>query len=276
MSIRCIALDLDRTTLDAGGLLSDGNREALTEAIQKGIHIVIASGRAFDTLPGDVMAVPGIEYAVTSNGAAVYHVPTGECLAESHLPQEVPEKVLGLTERFEDISYECFIHGKAFGSQQYVEEPERFGLSEDGIWYMKTTRTLVPDIRGFILEHCSSLNSLDVMVKDQEANDRIFPVLREALPDVYMTSSFFQLIEISDKSCGKHAGLQFVAEKLCLERGEIAAFGDADNDIEMLRYAGVGIAMANATKRCREAADYHTLRHDQDGVAWGIKNILKL
>ena len=70
MNIKCIALDLDRTTLNASGRLSDGNYNALCHAIENGVHIVIASGRSFDTLPKDVLAVPGIEYAITSNGAA--------------------------------------------------------------------------------------------------------------------------------------------------------------------------------------------------------------
>lgn len=60
MAIKCIALDMDRTTLDAKGRLSEKNREALEYAIKKGVHIVIASGRAFSTLPADVMAVKGI------------------------------------------------------------------------------------------------------------------------------------------------------------------------------------------------------------------------
>ena len=65
MNIKCIALDLDRTTLNASGRLSDGNYNALCHAIENGVHIVIASGRSFDTLPKDVLAVPGIEYAIT-------------------------------------------------------------------------------------------------------------------------------------------------------------------------------------------------------------------
>ena len=80
MDIKCIALDLDRTTLNAQGRLSDGNRKALSHAIEQGVRIVIASGRSFHTLPKDVLSVPGIEYAITSNGAAIYNIPTGKCL----------------------------------------------------------------------------------------------------------------------------------------------------------------------------------------------------
>ena len=83
MDIKCIALDLDRTTLNEHARLSGNNREALEYAISKGIHIVIASGRGFDSLPEDVLSIPGIEYAITSNGASVYHIPSGKRLMKS-------------------------------------------------------------------------------------------------------------------------------------------------------------------------------------------------
>ena len=71
-------------------------------------------------------------------------------------------------------------------------------------------------------------------------------------------------------------GLRYVAEILGLEREEIAAFGDAGNDSEMLAYAGVGIAMENASQDCKAAANFITKHHDEDGVAWGIREILNL
>ena len=85
MDIKCIALDLDRTTLNEHARLSEGNRAALEYAISKGVHIVIASGRGFDSLPEDVLSVPGIEYAITSNGASVYHIPSGKRLCTGGL-----------------------------------------------------------------------------------------------------------------------------------------------------------------------------------------------
>ena len=71
MKIKCIALDLDRTTLASDGHLSRENREALEEAIRAGIHVAVASGRSLDSLPEEIMDIPGIRYAITSNGAAV-------------------------------------------------------------------------------------------------------------------------------------------------------------------------------------------------------------
>ena len=83
MSVKCIALDMDRTTLNAQGMLSEENRKAICFAIEKGVHVVIASGRAFSSLPGEVTGIPGIEYAITCNGAEVYEISTGKCLKSS-------------------------------------------------------------------------------------------------------------------------------------------------------------------------------------------------
>ena len=111
MNIKCIALDLDRTTLNASGRLSDGNYNALCHAIENGVHIVIASGRSFDTLPKDVLAVPGIEYAITSNGAAIYHIPTSTCLHEYKMTPDSVECIIQIAKQHE-TALEVFIDGK--------------------------------------------------------------------------------------------------------------------------------------------------------------------
>ena len=76
--IKLIALDLDQTALRTDKSLSGRNRKALLSAIEAGIHVVIASGRSFGSLPSQVLEIPGIEYAVTSNGSAIYRLPEGE------------------------------------------------------------------------------------------------------------------------------------------------------------------------------------------------------
>ena len=93
---------------------------------------------------------------------------------------------------------------------------------------------------------------------------------------MYITSSVRQLLEISHRNAGKHSGLRFVLERLGLPQEAAAAFGDADNDADLLAYAGCGIAMANASPACLAAADAVTRSNDDDGVAWGIREILHL
>lgn len=274
MGIRCIALDLDRTTLDKKGRLSPENRQAMISAMEQGVHLVIASGRSFGTLPREVTDLPGIEYAVTSNGAAVYHVPTGKCLQVFRLAPEAVEKILELT-RHEPVSYEAFIDGEAYADADYIRNPVKYGATPQAIEYIRHTRHLEEDILGFIREHIQQLESMDLIVADPRDKERIEGILRQHVSGIYITSSVRQLIEISHEKAGKRSGLQYVMEKLGLTRQEVAAFGDGDNDAEMLAFAGCGIAVANASPACRAAADYVTRSHEENGVAHGIHQILK-
>lgn len=275
MDIKCIALDLDRTTLNAEGRLSPGNRQALECAIAQGVHIVIASGRAFDSLPRDVLAVPGIAYAITSNGAAVYHVLTGKRLHGYLLEPQSVRDILRLTSR-EPIAYEAFIEGVAYADAGYVRDPVAHGATLQAIPYIQRTRHPKADIRSFILAHIHELDSLDLVVEDEAAKVRIWADLQKAVPGIYITSSVQQLIEISHQDAGKHSGVRYVTELLGLSPDQTAAFGDGDNDADMLRYVGCGIAVTNASPACLAAADYVTASHDQDGVAQGIHDILRI
>lgn len=275
MHIRCIALDLDHTTLNGQGRLSPGNREALTDAIRKGIHIVIASGRAFSTLPQDVVNLPGIEYAITSNGAAVYHIPTGRCLRRYTLTAASVEKILALTSA-EPLVYEAFVDGIAYADAAFIRDPVAHGATPQAISYIQTTRNPIEDMQHFILTHKEELDSIDLVLGDPILKQQLWETLRAEVPEIYITTSVPELLELSHRDAGKHSGVRFIAEQLGLSPAEIAAFGDGDNDADMLSYVGCGIAMENGTPACKAAADYVTLHHAQDGVAYAIHEILQI
>ena len=274
MDIKCIALDLDRTTLNAQGKLSKANEEAIRKAVAKGIHVCIASGRAFDTLPQDVVSIPGIEYAITSNGAAVYRIQDKQCLRSYVLTEQSVKKILELTKDF-PVTYEGFIRGTAYAAKEYIEDPVKFGATEHAVAYVQSTRHLQDDIVSFLKQHDDELDSMDIVVKDEAQKQKVIEVLKAEVEDVYFTSSISQLVEISYKDAGKRSGVKFITEYLGLNPKQVAAFGDADNDIDMLEYAGCGIAMENASNGLLAVADAVTLHHDRDGVAYALKNILK-
>ena len=139
MDIRCIALDLDRTTLDEHGRLPEENRRALEAAMARGVHVVIASGRPLGSLPADVLAVPGIEYAVTSNGAAVWQLTTGTCIYRLTMTPRSVEVILDLTKN-EPVALEIFIRGEAWAAADYVRDPVRYGATPQAIAYIQGCR----------------------------------------------------------------------------------------------------------------------------------------
>jgi len=275
MNVKCIALDLDRTTLRSDGTLSATTRDALLQLIAKGISVVIASGRSFATLPEEILSIPGIEYAITSNGAAIYHVPTGDCLHRYLLNPESVERILKLTQE-ELVTYEAFVEGRAYADAEYVRDPVHFGASERAVAYVQSTRHPEADIVGFIREHDRDLDSVDVIVRNLEEKNRIQAILLAEIDDIYTTSSVPQLLEISDQRAGKHAGVRYIMNRLKISADEIAAFGDGENDADMLSFVGCGIAVENAVPECKAAADFVTRSNDDDGVVYALRELLKL
>lgn len=274
MDIKCIALDLDRTTLNAQGVLSPGNRKALEYAISKGVHIIIASGRPFGALPKDVLAVEGIEYAITSNGAAVYHIPTGKRLHGFTMTPDSVREILRLTQD-EPVVYETFVNGIAYMDAALMRDPGAYGFGDrHSIAYLQATRRAQEDMSGFIEAHIHELDSFDLVFWNRDTAARVGSLLREQVPDIYSTSTIWQLLELSHKNAGKHSGVRFITELLHLSPAQTAAFGDGDNDVEMLQYVGCGVAMANASPTALAAADRITGDFDADGLAEGIYRLL--
>ena len=300
MKIKCIALDLDRTTLDSQGHLSEENRAAVESAAAAGVHVVVASGRSLDSLPAEITDITGVRYAITSNGAAVYDLRERKCLRQFKMTPESVEDILWHTEMerikatygeaaemseievpeteiYEtEISYEAFIDGRAFAESRYVADPVRFGAMPQAVPYIQSTRMPVEDMRTFIRAHRSELDCIDLVVKSEDMKRRLWKNLRENVRDVYITSSVRQLLEISHRDAGKESCAKFLLEYLGLIREELAAFGDGDNDSGLLKFAGIGFAVANASPECRDAADEIVASNDENGVAQGIQKILAM
>lgn len=277
MKITSIALDLDGTALNSRGELSIGTRRAVAEALERGICVIPASGRPLGSLPEEILAIPGIRYAITSNGTAVVDLYTGGYLRKYTLPEPACEAVLGLTGP-EQVAYEAFVDGKAYAQKAYVEDPVRFGAMPAAVGYIRRTRTPVDDMESFIREHAGAdeLDCLDVVVRGEEKKKRLWRLLEKEVPGIYVTSSVPQLLEVSHSEAGKGPALGFLLEHLGLKQQDAAAFGDGDNDSGMLGLAGIGIAMANASEACIRAADHMAGSNDEDGVAEGIRWLLEL
>lgn len=275
MRIKCIALDLDGTTLNSRGHLSERNKAAVERALREGIQVVVASGRSLHSLPEEILKIPGIRYAITSNGAAVYDLVEKKCLCQYKMTQESVEEILACLEA-EDVVFETFIDGKPYAEQAYVEDPVRFGAAERAIPYIQKTREPVEGMQGFIKSHRTELDCIDVVVKSEEQKQKLWKTLEKRAEDVYITSSVCQLLEISHRNAGKESAVKFLTELLGIAREELAAFGDGHNDSGLLRYAGIGFAVGNASAECMDAADRIVSSNDADGVAEGIESILSV
>ena len=138
---------------------------------------------------------------------------------------------------------------------------------------MRAPRDVYPSIIGHVEETGKDVEKINVYVAD--LGDRE-PLKKElsAIPGLIISSSLYNNIEINMEGATKGNALLWLASYLGISREETMAFGDGENDLSMLKAAGIGIAMANGIEAAKEAADEITLTNDEDGVAAAIERLV--
>lgn len=269
MSIKLIATDLDGTFLTDQKEITAFTKEVVEKIGQMGIHFVPATGRAFDAVPENVLALPNTEYVITSNGAAIYSVSEKRRIYQCLLAPEAVDAILQMKIP-KEIAMEAFVEGIPYSEERYISHPELFGATGYGTVYVKKTRRPVESIRDFMRIHREELESLAFVSADPKTRDAFRRKLLEEIPDIYVTSSVPHMLEAGHINAGKGKTLLHLLDTLGISREETMAFGDADNDIDMLTEVKYGIAMANGTENCQKAAFAITDNNNEDGVAKGV------
>lgn len=272
--IRLIALDLDGTTLRDDSSLSAYNYEMMNRAYEAGIHIAVASGRPYAAIPKEILDLPFVGYAISSNGAALYDATTRERMHVFYMNTESVRKIVDIVIE-EGGAVEGFIDGVPYSPRECVEDPVSFGATHHGAIYIKETRTPVDDVKAYIEEHIEHVDCVDMVVKEGPQKDRIWHRINEEVEHVLPTSSTSFFIEVMDEHAGKASMVSVLADKLGIRQEEVAAFGNADNDLDMILWAGVGVAVANSPEHICQQADEVTESNEDDGVGKWIARYME-
>ncbi len=271
MMIKLIALDLDGTTLNSQGKLTSTTEETLNKAAESGIHVVIATGRARCSLPEEVVSLPGIEYAITSNGAAITDLRSEELIYEDCIDPQVLEQLYLLLKK-QDFMIEVFIKGKAYVEKYFFENLEAVGMSEHHMNYVKRTRQPFTDVLNLMIRNKEHIENININFSNQQDRKRMGEKLIR-FPNITVTSSSEHNIEIGGATTNKASALRELCGKLGVHTEHIMACGDSPNDEEMMRVAGMPVAMGNAKESIKRMAKYITSTNDEDGVAAAIKKL---
>ncbi len=275
--IKMIATDLDGTLLQTRGVITEKTRNAIEKAIASGIQFVPISGRPYNSLPDALFDIKGIEYCSTSNGAVAQKFETGDRIYSVLLPARSARAIvrcLGNYYRDGEIAYEAFIDGVPYAAAEYVMDPSRFGVPDTVIEYIKRERLPVPYIIDFIYENAEKLDSIAIILKNPALQGMIWRHLEREVPDIYVTAAVDYRVEMSAKDTGKDIALKKIADELNIGLENVLVFGDGENDAPMLKCAGWGVAVENATDNCKAAADEVIGRYDSEAVADYILSVL--
>ncbi len=272
MDIKLIGLDLDHTTLNSQGNISRRTKEALESAISKGINVIIATGRSFHSMPEDVYKIKGLKYTVNSNGAEIRTIEKGEVMYQNYILAKEIEEICHYLERRKNM-IEVFVDGHAYiGENVYKDIESGRKLFRSREYVMKTRKT-VSNIYKFLIENRFNVENINIFFDKKTEKEQMWEELRN-IENVTITSSLPFNLEIGGSTTSKATAIKYIADILEIGQSEIMCCGDSHNDIEMLRFAKVSVAVSNSEEEVKRISNYHTDSNDEDGVAKAIEKLI--
>ena len=255
MAIKLIAIDMDGTLLLPDHTISPAVKAAIAAARERGVNVVLTTGRPYTGVHSYLkelhMEQPG-DYCITYNGALVQKAGDGSTVAQTALSYD--------DYRFlEQLSREVGSHFHALDISYYTVHES----------YVATIPLVFCEAEKMDPE----IQLLKVMMIDEPAilDKAIARIPAEVKEKYTVLKSAPYFLEILDKRVNKGTGVKSLADALGIKPEEIMAIGDQENDIAMIEFAGVGVAMDNAIPAVKEAANFITKSNLEDGVAFAIE-----
>ncbi len=264
MSIQLIAVDLDGTLLDDDHFtIPPKNVSALKAARAAGVKVAVATGRSWSLVRDTVAPLGGIDYAIVANGAAVLEVQTGRWLRRSCFPNDVSLKLIDYLEA-RSIPFELYCEGENYVCPACLDAlTEEAFFSSDFVEAYRKVSTFVPDLKEALAGR--EMEKIDVFYLPPDRAEEVRAGLQEITPMELAQAAELNL-EFTAPGVNKGVALKALADSLGLASGEVMAFGDAGNDLEMLRWAGWSFAMENGIPAAKEAARFLAPPNTEGGI----------
>jgi Cof subfamily protein (haloacid dehalogenase superfamily) len=261
--VEALACDLDRTLIGQDVELRPRTQAAIAAARGAGVPVILATGRMFRSVRPYALAAGITEPVVCYQGAVVADPVGGEFLR--HVPMPLDE-ALEVIDSTSDLGHTvlCYVNDELFVAR---ETP----ASDSYARFQDLTVNIVGDLAAWLKVQPTKL----VTVGDPAAMDALGVVMKRQFGSrLYIAKSLPQFLEFAAPLVTKASGLAFVAERLGFSAEATVAFGDGENDVELLDWAGYGVAVANAHERALASADYVCPSVDEEGVAQVIESFL--
>lgn len=287
---KMIAVDLDGTMLNSYGEVTENTKRVIKQTIQKGTDVIIASGRSIDSIKTIANEIGSTKYMIAGNGAVVYDIKNDKIVYEKYIPKSKAIDIIKTCEQ-NSIYYNVYTNKSIIASSlrynvlYYYKENIK---KEDS---KKTKITLVENVLKYVEEMqdekimkifiCDSTKSVfssiikkfdgvqDLEVLDVGHMSR--KVIKHGTIDIPIE---YYYTEISMRNVDKWFAIEYLMDKMNINRNEVITIGDNMNDKKMLEEAGLGIVMKGSTPVVTEIADFITDDNNNDGVAKAIEKFV--
>ena len=267
-----IALDMDGTVLDDNKEISRANAEAIHEALRAGMEVIFCTGRSLAEMNDILADYPDMHYLLGESGAFLYDLREKRILYSAAIDRKEIAKI-------REAAADRDLMPIAFSRGRYMINRHQFySLGDYGMAPYKEmgprVATPAEDVLRETLEGvypAEKINLYHRSVEDRTESRRRLDLLK---PDIEYVDSEICSLECSPRGVSKASGLRRMSELLKIPAERMIMVGDADNDLEGLRFAGLAVAMGNANENVRAECDAVVADNNHDGCAEAIRRFL--
>ena len=272
MDYKLICIDMDGTLLNDEKIISENNIKSIRLANEKGVRIAVCTGRIFTSADffSELLSVKSP--VIASNGAYIREKDRDAVVYKATLGVEKCKKILGVLRR-----YNLYPH--YYTSDTVFTEK----LIHSSIFYQEVNKTLPKDkqvkivqVKDWdeIFEKYESEIFKGIAVDEDLENLQNAKNTLKDMQDFEVVSSRYDNFEVMNKGVSKGNAVKILAEYYGINREQVICIGDSENDLSMIKFAGLGVAMENGSQAVKEAAQYITDSNNCDGVAKVIKKFV--
>lgn len=264
---KLIALDMDGTLLNSDKVLSERNRQAIAEAQAQGVTVVLASGRPLQgmkSIADSLNMTSDNDYIVCYNGSLVYRASDNEVVRQNIMTGKEAKRISQLANQLN-------VHHHAFSVTKGLITPKLNPFTG----HEATVNGLTINQFDF-----SQLDDNEAIIKtmfadSKETLDQVVNQIPAAFSEEFtLVRSATIFYEFLHKKSNKGLAVESIAKQLNIPSEQVICMGDAENDHHMIKYAGLGVAMGNATEETKAIADFITDSNNDSGIAKVIEEFV--
>lgn len=285
---KLIAIDLDGTMLNQYGVITEKTKEAIKKAQQKEVEVIIASGRAINSVKNFAKEINSQKYFISGNGAITYDIQNDKILYENILSKQKALQIIKVCEEnsiYYNIYTEKGIIAKSLNYNTLYYYKDNLNKPEEN----QTHINIVENIYNYIEqreekvlkimicdEHQSVFNSIMRKLKEisqievLEVSHMSRKIIKHGTEEIKLE---YYYTEVSAQNVDKWYAIEELIKILNITKEQVITIGDNANDVKMLQNAGLGIAMGESAPYVKQVADKTTLSNDEDGVAQALEEI---
>ena len=281
---KLVAIDLDGTMLNQYGIITEKTKKAISKAQEKGVEVMIASGRAITSVKRFSKEINSNKYFISGNGAITYDIKNNKILYENILSKTKALKIIKICEE-NSIYYNVYTENGIIAKN----------LSYNTLYYYKDNLTKPDENRTHINiveqreekilkimicdEHKTVFNSIVRKLKELseievlEVSHMSRKIIKQGTDEIALEYFY---TEVSAKDVDKWNALEEIIGLMNISKEEVVTIGDNANDLKMITNAGLGVAMGESAPYVKQSADIIAPTNDEDGVAIILNKIFDL